>query len=151
MVLGWYRQSPRLWENASKKSHFRKLFLEFRSHFRIFFEISKTKKFGTITFFYGKKFRSLAKSFKKLEQKQIFENFFNQVSLYVWASYQNIAIGTHEFFPKDSWDQFTKNFLSIFCWSHSRNPWKIRKISKHFNWGFFRNRLYYCKAVYKNL
>jgi hypothetical protein len=91
MVLGWYRRSPRLWENASKKSHFRKLFFEFRSHFRTFFEISKNKNFGTITFFYGKNFRSLAQSLKKLEQKQIFENFFfNQVSLYVWASYSGI-------------------------------------------------------------
>jgi hypothetical protein len=74
----------RRWENASKKIHFRKLFFEFRSHFRIFFEISKTKKLGTITFFYGKNFRSLAQSLRKLEQKLIFQNLFlNQVSLYV--------------------------------------------------------------------
>jgi hypothetical protein len=51
---------------------------------------------------------------------------------------QSIAMGTHEFFSKDSWDRFTKIFITIFFWSHSSNPWKIREISKHFNWGFTR-------------
>ncbi len=50
-------------------------------------------------------------------------------------------MGTHEFFPKYSWDWSKKIFISIFFWSHiyySSNPWKIREISKHFNWGFIR-------------
>ncbi len=51
---------------------------------------------------------------------------------------QSIAMDTHEFFPKYSWDWSNKIFISIFFWSHSSNPWKIREISKHFNWGFIR-------------
>jgi hypothetical protein len=76
MILGWYRRSLRLWEIASEKSHFRKLIFEFRSHFRIFYEISKTKKLSPITSYYDKNFRPLAQSLRKLQQKDDFTNFF---------------------------------------------------------------------------
>ena len=91
MVLGWYRRSLRLWENASQKNHFRKLIFEFRSHFRIFFEISKTIINGTITSYYGKNFRPLAQRFRKLEQKQYFQKFLLSFKcLDVWAWYSGI-------------------------------------------------------------
>jgi hypothetical protein len=91
MVLGWYRRSLRLWEIASEKNYFRKLIFEFRSHFRIFFEISKTKKLSPITFYYGKNFRPLAQSLRKLQQKDDFtKKIFCLESLYVWASYSGI-------------------------------------------------------------
>jgi hypothetical protein len=75
VVLGWYKRSLRLWEIASEKSHFRKLIFEFRSHFRFFFEISKTKKLSPITSYYGKNFRPLAQSLRKLQQKNDFTKF----------------------------------------------------------------------------
>ncbi len=91
MVLGWHRRSLRLWEIASEKSHFRKLIFEYRSHFRIFFEISKTKKLSLITPYYDKNFRPLAQSLRKLQQKEDFNKFsFCRKCMYVWASYSGI-------------------------------------------------------------
>jgi hypothetical protein len=59
-----------------KKFIFENCFSNFEAIFEFFFKISKTKKLGTITFFYGKNFRSLAQSLRKLEQKKFLRIFF---------------------------------------------------------------------------
>jgi hypothetical protein len=74
-----------------KKVIFENWFSNFEVIFEFFFEISKTKKLSPITSYYGKNFRPLAQSLRKLQQKDDFTKFsFCLESLYVWASYLDI-------------------------------------------------------------
>jgi hypothetical protein len=60
---------------ASEKLRLKKVIFEF------FFKISKTKKLSPITSYYGKNFRFLAQSLRKLQQKDDFTKFF-----FVWKA-----------------------------------------------------------------
>jgi ERCC4-related helicase len=71
-----------------KKVIFENCFSNFEAVLEFF---SKTKKLSSITSFYGINFRSLAKSLRKLEQKQNFDKFsLCPLSLYIWTSYSGI-------------------------------------------------------------